>query len=100
MKADIHPEYRFVLVRDISSGFEFVTRTCADPGGFKGTATFEGEEYPLLQVDISSASHPFYTGNQKLMDTEGRVDAYYRKYGFKNPEAEAEAAEAAEAEAE
>ncbi|MGC6492775.1 MAG: type B 50S ribosomal protein L31 [Myxococcota bacterium] len=88
MKADIHPEYRFVVVRDISADFEFLTRSCVDPKQFKGTTTFEGEEYPLLQVDISSASHPFYTGTQKIMDTEGRVEAYYRKYGFKNPTAE------------
>jgi len=85
MKANIHPEYRFVVVRDISCGFEFLTRTSIDPNNFKGTATYEGEEYPLLTIDISSASHPFYTGTQKLMDTEGRVEAYYRKYGLQAP---------------
>jgi large subunit ribosomal protein L31 len=85
MKANIHPEYRFVLVRDISCNVEFLTRTAIDSKRFKGTAMFNGEEYPLLQVDISSASHPFYTGEQKVMDTEGRIDAYYRKYGFAQP---------------
>ncbi len=85
MKPDLHPQYRFVLVRDISCGFEFVTRTSMDPRNFKGTATVDGVEYPLFQVDISAASHPFYTGQQKIMDTEGRVDAYYRKYGFQAP---------------
>ena len=86
MKPDIHPVYRLVLVRDISCGFEFLTRTAISPSRLKGTATFNGQEYPLLQVDVSSASHPFYTGEQKIMDAEGRVDAYYRKYGFQAPQ--------------
>jgi large subunit ribosomal protein L31 len=85
MKPSIHPQYRFVVVRDISCGFEFLTRTAISPSRFKGTAVYEGVEYPLLQVDVSSASHPFYTGEQKIMDTEGRIDAYYRKYGFQQP---------------
>lgn len=85
MKPSIHPQYRFVVVRDISCGFEFLTRTAINPSRFKGTAVYEGVEYPLLQVDVSSASHPFYTGEQKIMDTEGRIDAYYRKYGFQQP---------------
>ena len=82
MKAAIHPEYRFVVVRDISNGYEFLTRTSISEKRFKGMATYEGQEYPLLQVDVSSASHPFYTGEQKVIDAEGRIDAYYRKYGF------------------
>ena len=88
MKADIHPSYQFVVVRDISADFEFLTKTSADPKLFKGTTTIDGVEYPVMQVDISSASHPFYTGQQKIMDTEGRVEAYYRKYGFKNTSSE------------
>lgn len=87
MKPNIHPEYRFVLVRDISCGAEFLTRTAIDKRNLKGTAMFNGQEYPLYTVDISSASHPYYTGQQKLMDTEGRVEAYYRKYGFAKPSA-------------
>lgn len=89
MKAEIHPEYRFVVVRDISCDFEFLTRTSADPKSFKGTTTIDGVEYPVLQIDISAKSHPFFTGQQKIMDIEGRVEAYYRKYGFKKPEDEA-----------
>ncbi len=88
MKPDMHPNYRFVLVRDISCGAEFLTRTSIDERLLKGTATVDGVEYPVLTVDISSESHPFYTGQQKLMDTEGRVDAYYRKYGLTNPAGE------------
>ncbi|TNE89199.1 MAG: type B 50S ribosomal protein L31 [Deltaproteobacteria bacterium] len=83
MKADIHPEYRQVLFRDISCDFEFVTGSCVKTDQ---TAEFEGQEYPLVVIDISSESHPFYTGTQKLMDTAGRVEKFYRKYGFERPE--------------
>lgn len=85
MKADIHPEYRFVVFRDISVGDEVLTRSTIDPKNFKGTTEIDGVEYPVVTIDISSASHPFYTGTQKIMDTEGRVEAYYRKYGFQVP---------------
>lgn len=83
MKADIHPNYRFVLFRDVSVNFELVTKSCVQT---RDTATYNGEEYPLVIMDISSESHPFYTGTQKIIDTEGRVDRFYRKYGFANPE--------------
>jgi large subunit ribosomal protein L31 len=85
MKDNMHPEYRFVVVRDISCNVDFVTRTAVDPKRFKGSTTVDGVEYPIFQVDISAASHPFFTGEQKVMDTEGRIDAYYRKYGFQQP---------------
>ena len=80
MREGIHPEYRFVMFRDVSCGFEFVTQSTI---AAKETAEFNGEEIPLVKIDISSQSHPFYTGTQKLLDTEGRVDRFYRKYGFK-----------------
>lgn len=84
MKSDIHPEnYRFVLFRDVSCGFEFITRSCADTDK---TGEYEGKEYPLITIDISSQSHPFYTGTQKIIDTEGRVDRFYKKYGLKRDE--------------
>lgn len=79
MKKDIHPEYRFVVFRDVSCNVEFLTRSCAPA---KDTTTYEGQEYPLIPIDVSSASHPFYTGTQKIMDTEGRVERFRRKYGF------------------
>ena len=82
MKDGIHPEYRFVVFRDVSNGFEFLTRTTMTSDD---TCEFEGQEYPLIKIDISSQSHPFYTGTQKILDTEGRVDRFYRKYGFKQP---------------
>jgi len=83
MRADIHPEYRFVVFRDVSCDFEFITRSCITT---KATCEVEGVEYPLVKIDISSQSHPFYTGTQKLLDTEGRVDRFYRKYGFAQEE--------------
>ncbi|MBA2320705.1 MAG: type B 50S ribosomal protein L31 [Deltaproteobacteria bacterium] len=79
MKSDIHPEYRFVVFRDVSVGVEFLTRTTMRT---RETTTYEGQEFPLINIDISSASHPFYTGQQKLLDTEGRVERFRRKYGF------------------
>jgi large subunit ribosomal protein L31 len=84
MQADIHPKYRFVVFRDITNGTEILTKSTIDVSG-RDTTTVNGVEYPLVAADITAASHPFYTGQQKIMDTEGRVDAYYRKYGFKNP---------------
>lgn len=79
MKKDIHPNYRFVVFRDVSCGFEFITRSCLET---RATTMWEGSEVPLVEIDISSQSHPFFTGQQKLMDTEGRVDRFMRKYGF------------------
>jgi large subunit ribosomal protein L31 len=79
MKKDIHPEYKFVVFKDVSTGNEFVTRSCVTA---KGTTTFEGEEIGLVTADVTSDSHPFYTGTQKLMDTEGRVERFRKKYGF------------------
>ncbi len=87
MKPDIHPTYNFVVFRDISNGTEFLTKSCVKT---TQTTTLDGQEYGLFTTDISSTSHPFYTGTQKLMDVEGRVDRFYRKYGFKNEAAESE----------
>lgn len=85
MRADIHPEYRPVVFKDVSCDFQFLTRSCVQT---RETTTFEGQEYPLVVIDISSESHPFYTGTQKILDTEGRVERFYRKYGFANEEEE------------
>lgn len=85
MKTDIHPEYRFVVFRDISADFQFLTKSCVQT---RETVEFEGQEYPLVTIDISSESHPFYTGTQKLLDTEGRVERFYKKYGFAKPSSE------------
>jgi large subunit ribosomal protein L31 len=80
MKKEIHPEYREVLFHDISADFKIVTRTTM---AAKETIEHEGKTYPYIKVDISSASHPFYTGTQKILDTEGRVDKFNKKYARK-----------------
>ncbi|MBN8727787.1 MAG: type B 50S ribosomal protein L31 [Xanthomonadales bacterium] len=79
MKADIHPAYRPVVFQDLSSDFAFLTRSTM---ASKETVKWEdGEEYPLIKVEISSHSHPFFTGKQKIVDTAGRVDKFRRRYG-------------------
>jgi len=78
MKAGIHPEYRDVVFQDVTSEFSFLTRSTM---GSKERVKWEdGNEYPLVKVDISSASHPFYTGKHKVMDQGGRVDKFRRRY--------------------
>ena len=78
MKADIHPQYKDVVFQDVTSNFAFLTRSTLTS---KETIKWEdGQEYPLLKVEISSASHPFYTGKQKLVDTSGRVDKFRKRY--------------------
>jgi len=77
MKNGIHPEnYRPVVFRDTSNGDEFLIRSCA---ATKETTTYEGEEYPLYPLGVSSSSHPFYTGTQKFVDTAGRVDKFQQR---------------------
>lgn len=78
MKADIHPAYRDVVFQDVSCDFSFLTRSTLSS---KETVKWEdGKEYPLIKVEISSASHPFYTGKQKMVDTSGRVDRFRKRY--------------------
>ena len=78
MRKDIHPkEYRLVVVNDISNDFSFMTRSTVNT---KETVTWEdGKEYPLVKLEISNTSHPFYTGKIKLVDTTGRVDKFRQK---------------------
>ena len=79
MKADIHPKYNEVVFQDVTSDLIFKTRSTLTS---KDTIKWEdGKEYPLVKVEVSSASHPFYTGKQKLMDTSGRVDKFRKRYG-------------------
>ena len=79
MKQGIHPEnYRPVVFKDMSNGDMFLSRsTCKT----NETIEFEGETYPLVKLEISSSSHPFYTGKKKLVDTAGRVDKFMSRYG-------------------
>jgi len=79
MKAGIHPEYRDVVFQDVSSDFAFLTRSTMDS---KETIKWkDGNEYPLVKVEVSSASHPFYTGKHKVLDSGGRVDRFKKRYG-------------------
>jgi len=81
MKDGIHPEYREVVFQDVTSDFKILTRSTL---ASKETVKWEdGNEYPLVKVEVSSASHPFYTGKHKLMDTSGRVDKFRRRYAQK-----------------
>lgn len=78
MKKDIHPSnYRLVVFKDMSNEETFLCKSTADT---KDTIEFEGTEYPLIKMEISSTSHPFYTGKTKLVDTAGRVDKFMNKY--------------------
>jgi large subunit ribosomal protein L31 len=80
MKKDIHPNYREVVFQDIGADFAFLTRSTVKT---KDTITWtDGKDYPLVKVEVSSQSHPFYTGKQKIVDTAGRVDRFRRKYGL------------------
>ena len=79
MKAGIHPEYKEVVFQDVSSDFAFLTRSTVES---KETIKWEdGNEYPLVKVEVSSASHPFYTGKHKVLDSGGRVDRFKKRYG-------------------
>jgi len=78
MKKSTHPEsYRLVAFKDMSNEDVFITRSCANT---KETIVYEGVEYPVIKVEISNTSHPFYTGKMKLVDTAGRVDKFYQRY--------------------
>ena len=78
MKQGIHPEnYILVVFKDMSNEETFITRSCAQT---KDTITVDGVEYPLVKLEISSTSHPYYTGKVKLVDTAGLIDKFNRKY--------------------
>ena len=75
----LHPtNYRLVVFEDLNNGFRFITRSTVESD--KTTKWEDGNEYPLVKVHISSASHPFFTGEEKIIDTEGRVDRYKAKF--------------------
>lgn len=90
MKTGIHPEYQTAIFMDTATGYKFVTRTTMTS---KETAKWEdGNTYPLIKVDISSASHPYFTGKMKFVDSAGRVEKFTKKYNWaKRKEGEASA---------
>ena len=80
MKKGIHPEYRPVVFQDHAANFSFLTRSSVKTSQtIKWT---DGETYPLVNLDISSASHPFFTGKMKFVDTTGRVEKFQKKYNW------------------
>ena len=79
MKKDIHPDnYRLCVFKDVSTDYAILTKSCTET---KETIKWEdGKEYPLIKMEISSDSHPFYTGKTKLVDTAGRIDKFKKRY--------------------
>ena len=83
MKKDTHPkEHRFVVFQDVSCDYKFLTKSSIET---KETIKWEdGKEYPLYKIDISDKSHPYFTGQQNLVDTAGRIEKYMKKYNLKS----------------
>jgi len=79
MQTDIHPDYQPIVFRDLGSGETFLTRSTVTSDK---KIEIDGVEYPVIDVEISSASHPFYTGKQRIMDSAGRVEKFNQR--FKN----------------
>ncbi|TWI66204.1 large subunit ribosomal protein L31 [Pseudoduganella lurida] len=78
MKQDTHPDYREVVFHDMSCDFKFITRSTIQT---RDKITHEGQEYPLVKIEVSSESHPFFTGQHKIVDTAGRVEKFRQKFG-------------------
>jgi large subunit ribosomal protein L31 len=80
MKPGIHPQYRTVIFLDTSSNHAFLTRSAIDTKDRETMKWEDGNEYPVVKVEVSSESHSFYTGKQKIVDTAGRVEKFRRRY--------------------
>lgn len=79
MKKDIHPKnYRLVVFKDMSNDYSFVSKSCAPSS--ETTKWEDGNEYPLIKLEISHKSHPFFTGKMQLVDTAGRIDKFKNRY--------------------
>lgn len=79
MKKDIHPEnYRLVVFKDMSNDYSFVSKSCAPSS--ETTEWEDGNDYPLIKLEISHKSHPFFTGKMQLVDTAGRIDKFKNRY--------------------
>jgi large subunit ribosomal protein L31 len=82
MKKDLHPKnYRLVVFKDMSNDYSFLTKSCIDTR--ESVKWEDGNEYPLVKLEISHTSHPFYTGKMKLVDTAGRIDKFRTRYNKK-----------------
>jgi large subunit ribosomal protein L31 len=95
MKPGIHPDYRYVVFQDTSSGDTFLTKSTIETS--ESTTWTDGNEYPLAKVEISAFTHPFFTGQMKIVDTAGRVERFERRYGRRKGKA-ADAPESADTE--
>ena len=91
MRTNTHPDYKEVVFADTSCDFKFLTRSTMDTKGRETIKWTDGKEYPLVKIEVSSESHPFYTGKHKIMDTAGRVEKFRQRYARK-PAAEKPAA--------
>ncbi len=80
MKIEGHPEYHPVIFLDTAANHSFLTRSTIDTKGRETMKWTDGNEYPVVKVEVSSESHSFYTGKQKIMDTAGRVEKFKRRY--------------------
>ena len=80
MKPGIHPEYQPVIFQDTAANFAFLTRSAMDMKGRETMKWTDGKEYPVIKVEVSSESHPHYTGKHKVMDTAGRIEKFKRRY--------------------
>ncbi|MCA3018284.1 MAG: type B 50S ribosomal protein L31 [Rhodocyclaceae bacterium] len=80
MKAEIHPSYKEVIFFDSSCDFKFLTKTTAETKGKETMKWTDGKDYPVIRIEVSSESHPFYTGKHKIMDTAGRIDKFKQRY--------------------
>jgi large subunit ribosomal protein L31 len=78
MKAGIHPNYREVVFHDVSADTKFITRSTMSS---RETINYEGKDYPLIKIEVSSESHPVFTGKHKIVDTAGRVEKFRQKFG-------------------
>lgn len=90
MKKDTHPKYQQILFVDSSTDYKFVCGSTLQP---KEKGTFQGKEYPVYRLSTSSASHPFFTGSKQLVDAEGRVDKFKKRYAAKPVETKEESKE-------
>ena len=81
MKPEIHPDYQFVVFEDSSADYRFLTRSTLKTDPAKTVVWEDGNTYPLVQLEISNASHPFFTGQMKIIDSAGRVDRFNKRYG-------------------
>lgn len=80
MKPNAHPEYNEVLFFDSSADFKFLTRSTIETKGRETMKWTDGKEYPVIRIEVSSESHPFYTGKHKIMDTAGRIDKFRQRH--------------------